>query len=939
MTWALNDHVTRAGLSRQLHSFARCGYGGVMIQPWGGTPYGFMSRSWLDRLAWAVELAARQGLGVWLWDDWLFPSGFAGGELGKEDRHKSKKLKVLVDLTLEAGETGTLPVPPRFLSVGLVEINKYNNPVGPARALQPTGRQGSRGIRYFAEKRSRLIVVGWEMVSGMRHTVRSHSLYLKKAPESWIYSCDDMDAWSCDLLNPETTSAYLGLIHENYWKRLKQHFGKTIHGFWYDEPHLPTIFPWTPGLTDIFQKRKGYDLTPFLVSIFLKRSNMGYEHVGDPVSLIHDDKLKAVLADYHDVWTSLLAENFYGVIQNWCHEHGVLSIGHQGADETLNTLLSNGGLFFKNMERADMPGIDVIWGQVAPGRFEDFPRIAGSRASLAGKPFAVSESFAASGHGTYLDEMRFLAEHQIIRGINHFLVEIASYNAKKSFFYHPPEVNPTINPMIRHYGKWLHQRRERVSTLLNQGRASSKSCLYVPVQNYYKQAPQPITDQIAALARELTYHQREFDYAWDSDLAEMVVRDGMLVSSGGQTYGEIIIPPGADCGLKIVNILKKLQRKGGRVVGIMSLSESGESSRRKQPAHLDRMRTARPQSIEDLTTRVCSVEEVIHKLMPSDCPITFAPGGRPISARSRQLDDQTWVIFLLNESNEPQAITIKSQPGWCEQEEDLSAGSTKNSERLRTSISYIPDNPVHFVNSQILNQTGADNSELLFRPGESKMFYINSRRMSAAKEGSATLSPTCDEERTQTDKLASLLCTAGPELALTNWQLNLPNGKLLRLQGRLRSWHELGFGTYSGFLSYTTRFSWDGISSEAILDLGQVCYAATVWLNGREVGDSVFTPFLLRLTGLTKGWHNLRVDVLNTLANSICGTEERERDLEKKGSFIGTYAPLYLPLDRKKIPSGLIGPVALRPIERSMGISPAFSTHAQEDRASSCTFA
>ena len=106
--WTLNDHVTRAGLSRQLRSFAACGFGGAMISPWGGTPYAFMSRSWLDRVAWAVELAAQQGLGVWLWDDWLFPSGFAGGVLGKEDRHKSKKLKVLVDLTVEAGEKVTV---------------------------------------------------------------------------------------------------------------------------------------------------------------------------------------------------------------------------------------------------------------------------------------------------------------------------------------------------------------------------------------------------------------------------------------------------------------------------------------------------------------------------------------------------------------------------------------------------------------------------------------------------------------------------------------------------------------------------------------------------------------------------------------------------------------------------------------------------------------
>ena len=97
-------------------------------------------------------------------------------------------------------------------------------------------------------------------------------------------------------------------------------------------------------------------------------------------------------------------------------------------------------------------------------------------------------------------------------------------------------------------------------------------------------------------------------------------------------------------------------------------------------------------------------------------------------------------------------------------------------------------------------------------------------------------------------------------------------------------------------------------------------YAATVWLDQREVGHAVFTPFRLPITGLAKGWHTLRVEVLNTLANSICGTEERERQLERKGAFIGTYAPIYLPLDRQKILSGLLGPVVLQPVgPRSIG--------------------
>jgi len=819
VAWTFNDHITRGGLRRQLRAFADCAYGGVMILPWGGTPYDFMSPPWLDRVAWAVEEAERQGMGVWLWDDWLFPSGFAGGELGKDDAHKSKKLKVLVDLTLEAGETANIPVPPRALAAGVFAINKYNNPAGPTQAL---AIKDLAQVSHRVSRRSRLVIVGWEMVSSICHTVRSHSSYLKKDPNSSVYTDDDEDAWSCDLLNPDTTRAYLDLIHEKYFQRLGSHFGNTLKGFFYDEPDLPTLRPWTPGLTEAFLVRKGYDLTPFLVSLMAPRSNMGYDHFAEPSRLITDQRLKSVLADYHDVWTSLFAENFYSVIHKWCRDHGVLSVGHQSSDESLRNLLCGSGTLMKNMDHVDMPGVDVIWGQVALGRFDDFPRLAGSRAALTGKPFALSESFAVQGHGADIDEMRFIAEHQIVRGINHFVVKMASYNPKKSYYYHPPELNPSANPVIRHFGALLHRRIAHLGAVLSRGRSIGKICLYVPLRNYYEQASE-IAEQISALAKILAYRQREFDYAWDQDLENMSVRDGLLVSSGGECYVSLLIPADAHMTPHIRKTIKRLTQRGAKIVN--------------------------------------SAEAAL--MENASCPLQFISSTEcPVSMRRRQLDERTWVAFLLNESNDSQSLTLSRTPGWSFWDEDLSTG-----------CEY------------------AVSGKILFRPGESRLIF--------AGKGSAKPQ-----------------LRAGAFLPLENWQLTLPDGTCRRLRGEFPSWHELGHGAYFGFLRYTTRFRWTSRSTlSALLDLGEVHYAAAIRLNGQEVCKAAFTPFCVVLNNLTRGENLLEIDVLNTPANAICGTEEVERKLERQGAFVGTYAPIYLPLDRKKIPSGLFGPVTLREVE------------------------
>jgi hypothetical protein len=690
-----------------------------------------------------------------------------------------------------------------------------------------------------------LLIVGWDFISGMRHTVRSHSLHLARDTKNSIYTCEDGKAWSVDMLNPETTGEYLRLIHEKYWRRLKPHFGKTLKGFFFDEPHLPSLFPWTPGLGKIFRFQKGYDPMPFLAMLLVQRTNMGYDAFENPGDLIGDEKLKQVLADYHDVWTSLLAQNFYGVIQQWCHLHGVLSIGHHGGDESLRSLLGFGGIYFKNMDRVDLPGIDVIWDQVKPGRFNDFPRFAGSRAGVSGKPFALSESFAASGHGAYPDEMRFIAEHQIVRGINHFIVKLASYNPRKSFFFHPPEFNPSVNPMIRHYGILLHERMTRLSALMSEGAAGGKTCLYVPLQNYYRQGP-PVTDAIDGVAEHLTYHRREYDYVWAHDLEAMKVRGGLLESAGGQTYGEILLPPGARLSAEDLRLMRSLKRRGARLVA-------------DEPA------TA---PARQLASTVCTFEKILAMLQEPGVPLSFAEENRPISSRSRRLNGHTWAVLLLNESKELQTLISRCRRGWTLFEEDLNSRQTR---RL------------------------AGNASLNFLPGESKLFFVT-QRPREIKPAEFSRAGT------------------GKPLLLSTWKLHFPGGTVRELKGRLPSWHELGRGDYSGFMRYTGRFHWKSPSRRALLDLGEVRYAATVRLNGKKAGDCVFSPFQLILGGLTKGWHDLEIDVLNTMANSVCGTEKRSRQLEKKGAFIGTYAPIYLPLDRLKIPSGLLGPVSLQPI-------------------------
>jgi hypothetical protein len=118
-----------------------------------------------------------------------------------------------------------------------------------------------------------------------------------------------------------------------------------------------------------------------------------------------------------------------------------------------------------------------------------------------------------------------------------------------------------------------------------------------------------------------------------------------------------------------------------------------------------------------------------------------------------------------------------------------------------------------------------------------------------------------------------------------------------RTLDKLVSWRESSeLRTYAGIASYETEFDFppelDRHDLGWVLELGAVYELADVWLNGRHVATSWFPPHGVDLTGhFTPGKNTLRVDVPNILKNHL---------------EAGDYAR----------PSGLLGPVRLRPVGR-----------------------
>lgn len=845
IVWAINDAMSGPSTRRQMQSFVDCGYGGVMIMPWGGLPYAFMSDEWLAGVGGILRGARELDLDVWLWDEWCFGSGPAAGRVTREVAHRAKTLHVAIDIILEPGESIELPVPPRTVVAGCFAADKFGNPAGPVQPMAaPTGGRMAVG----GGTRRRVVVVCWQFVSGMQHTTRSHGRFLDPgAAESAcdIYTCEDAAVWSVDMLKPAATRQYLAEIHQRYYDRFPEYFGTTLKGFFYDEPKASSLRPWTDDFLPRFGAIKGYDLGEHLVAMLVD-----YRMEGACFNdRLRPEAVKQAEADYHDVWTSLLAESFYGEVQQWCRAHGVISTGHPVGDDGLavDQVLSGGGVYFKNMARSDMPGADVIWDRIEAGRFCDSARLPASRAAVSGAQHAMTETFAVFGHGVHVDQMRYVMENQIVRGVNRFFNKLANYDPVKSLHFHPPELSGH-NPVIARYGRLLHDRIQMLAGLMSAGRPLPAIGLYVPVGSYYRR-DERLAAEVQSWARRLAYSQLEFDYLWDGDIPALRDEGDCMITPGGRQYDVLVVPAHARPDGAVAAGLARLARAPDRVLLCPPCAGA----------------------LADLAAPVVDIDGFIGRCRRRNPCVAFTSAARPVTVRGRMLDDGAYVLLLLNESRERVSLAVQVLQGRRLLEADPTSG------RL----------------TDLTPLDGAGRVELAFEPTESRLL-----RAVADDRVAAPRPPGLDEERA---------------MVLTAWELELPDGRVVDVAHPLPSWQELGWGEYSGCMRYRARFDWPGHGRGASLCLGTLCYAATVWLDGRKLGDCVFTPFRLAVEELAAGGHLLEIAVLNTPANEVFGSEQRIARLAEQGAFKGTYAPIYRGLDMRKLRSGLLGPATLTP--------------------------
>jgi hypothetical protein len=120
---------------------------------------------------------------------------------------------------------------------------------------------------------------------------------------------------------------------------------------------------------------------------------------------------------------------------------------------------------------------------------------------------------------------------------------------------------------------------------------------------------------------------------------------------------------------------------------------------------------------------------------------------------------------------------------------------------------------------------------------------------------------------------------------------------------------------YSGTAAYSTQFSFDGNVDQSmpyVLDLGEVYVAASVRLNGVDLGAVWCEPWNIDVTGaLISGVNKLEIKVVNQWPNRLIGDGILPEDQRRTKTNVSDYYRQVKEGKHSLLPSGLIGPVQL----------------------------
>ncbi len=891
--WWMGSAVDKTNLTHQLEMFKAAGIGGVEICPiYGAHGYEdrflqYLSPQWMDMFAHTTSEAKRLGLGVDLTTGTGWPFG---GPRVPLDETSGRVLFQRYDVAGGASLTAALPQ-------------------GQLQCLHAIGEDGTQIELSDKVSNGHL---DWTAPPGkwrLYAVAEVHQVQKVKraAPGAEGYVLDPFSVTAMD----------------HYLADFDRHFA-VYHGAMprsaFHDSYEYYNAEWTPAFFTEFAARRGYDLRAQLPALFGE----------GPV-----ETTARVRTDYRET----IADLHLAYIQHWTawnHSHGSLSRdqAHGSPSNLLDVYAA-----------ADIPETEQMpFGGMGA---QNYPmnKFSSSAAHDNGRTLASSESFTwlTDHFQAPLSLVKQAADYLFLTGVNHIFFHGIPYSPAEApwpgwQFYAAVNFGP--------YGGLWHDLPEfnayvtRCQSVLQSGVPANDILLYYNVYDEWETParnaagliiPNPLPASCKETAVALLNRGYTFDYLSDRFLADAVsaFTAGVYISTNHQQVINDVFPaptPRGDAFLEAQGFPHASWRAAAIVVPSCHLMPVESLEKLVQLAHAGasvffiknlpsdvpglgnlEARHAKFKSLLSQVKLKSTSDPQVQKAVMGSGAFYVGPDAPTLlqhsaALREPMMDDGLWfvrrstmdgyVYFIANRGD-------KSVDSW------LTLGSTISSAVLLDPLYE------HRAGLAALRQTpqGATQIYLQMQPGESRIVRTQER---FSEEGPAWSYNEPSSAATEiTGSWDVKFIEGGPELPAAFTATNLASWTTRDDPEAKR---------FAGTARYTITFDHPaGQADDWVLELGRVCEAARVKLNGHDVGAVWCAPWQINVGQfLQPGENVLEIEVTNLAANRVRDLDVRQvnwkyfydANMNSKGS--GRFDASRWPLRD----SGLLGPVRLQAVKK-----------------------
>ncbi|MCF0110530.1 MAG: glycoside hydrolase [Erysipelotrichaceae bacterium] len=583
----------------EIEKINQCGCGALCIE---ARPHNdFNGPKWFHDLGLIIGECKKRGMKVWILDDSHFPTGFANGKI-KTDYPQYKKKYLCLKTFDVAGpmEQGSM-------------ILKYvlKSPKDKILGIYLQKRLGFEEIDtdYTIDVTSQT-----ELVDDYNTGKPLFDLIGNPIPGAVGGPCLRVNldipegTWSLNVvfvsekggeketenhLNPldaKATRVLLQEVYEPIYEHFGEEFGKTVTGFFSDEPRFGNLH----GAENASIGRNSEMVLPYaegLEQMLAEKADVA--EIGKELPLLFigsSQKAKTLRYHYMDLVSALYSENFDGVLGDWCKAHHVMRVGHTIEDNNAVARLGYGpGHFFRSMKHADMAGIDVVLFQLVP-EFDDafksfhkpnwdgefFTYVLGKLgSSLAhlnprAKGNSMCELFGAYGWQEGNKLAKWMTDYMLVRGINNLVPHAFSPKAFPDSDCPPHFYAKGNNPQYPEF-KQLMNYANRLCHLLSDGQCISEAGILFHGEAEW--SGDYMFTQVPA--KELTTHQIGFEIVSADYLNEGHFDNGTW-NMNGQKIRCLIVPYAENLPAQVLVTIRKMQ-DGGLPVCFMNGLPTGTS--------------------------------------------------------------------------------------------------------------------------------------------------------------------------------------------------------------------------------------------------------------------------------------------------------------------------------------------------------------------------